>query len=264
MSYSPKSVGYDKMYDQNLRRYVRSYQIKKLKGILNRWFRTSPGIRYAISPNGFLSLLYFVYCRKVRRQNTILFQGKAYRYFDTDKTWYNERAVEIPIIMELVRKYLGKNILEIGNVLSHHIRFEHDIIDKYEIAKGVTNADVVDFKSEKKYDLIVSISTLEHVGWDEKPRDDMKIPRAIENLKTLASRGGTIIVTLPLGYNTALDQLLKDGIIRFSKQYHLVRISKGNEWKEASWDDVQDARYNAPLPFANALLIGIITVESQV
>ncbi|HET7283192.1 MAG TPA: glycosyltransferase [Nitrososphaeraceae archaeon] len=264
MSYSPKSVGYDKMYDQNLRRYVRSYQIKKLKGILNRWFRTSPGIRYAISPNGFLSLLYFVYCRKVRRQNTILFQGKAYRYFDTDKTWYNERAVEIPIIMELVRKYLGKNILEIGNVLSHHIRFEHDIIDKYEIAKGVTNADVADFKSEKKYDLIVSISTLEHVGWDEKPRDDMKIPRAIENLKTLASRGGTIIVTLPLGYNTALDQLLKDGIIRFSKQYHLVRISKGNEWKEASWNDVQDARYNAPLPFANALLIGIITVESQV
>jgi cyclopropane fatty-acyl-phospholipid synthase-like methyltransferase len=132
--------------------------------------------------------------------------------------------------MEMVKKYQGKNILEIRNVLSHHFKFEHDILDKYEIAKGVTNEDVVDFKSEKKYDLVVSISTLEHVGWDEKPRDDLKIPRAIENLKTLiTSRGGTMIITLPLGYNSALDQQLKDGIIRFSKQYNLLRISKGNE-----------------------------------
>jgi hypothetical protein len=188
--------------------------------------------------------------------------GKTYHYFDTVKTWHGERAVEIPIVMEMVRKYQGKNILEIGNVLSHHVRFEHDILDKYEIAEGVINEDVVDFKSEKKYDLIVSISTLEHVGWDERPHDDMKIPCAIENLKALiTSLGGTIIVTLPLGYNTALDQLLKDGIIRFSKQYHLLRISKGNEWKEASWDDVRDAKYNTPLPFANGLLVGIITVD---
>jgi cyclopropane fatty-acyl-phospholipid synthase-like methyltransferase len=51
----------------------------------------------------------------------------------------------------------------------------------------VINEDVVNFKSKKKYDLIVSISTLEHVGWDEKP---MKIPRAIENLKTLITPQG--------------------------------------------------------------------------
>lgn len=164
--------------------------------------------------------------------------------------------------MEMVRKYEGGNLLEIGNVLSHHVRFEHDVIDRYEIAKGVKNEDVVDFKSEKKYDLIVSISTLEHVGWDEKPRDDLKIPRAIENLKTLITpRGGTIIITFPLGYNSVLDKLVKDGVIRFSKLYHLLRISKGNEWKEAAWEDVQDVRYNTPLPFANGLLIGIITIE---
>jgi hypothetical protein len=165
----------------------------------------------------------------------------------------------------MVRNHQGKDILEFGNVLSHHLKFEHDILDKYENAKGVINEDIVDFKPEKKYDLIVSISTLEHVGWDERPRDDLKILRAIENLKTLiTSRGGTIIITLPLGYNPVLDQLLKDGIIRFSKQYNLLRISKGNEWKEASWEDVQGARYNSPLPFANGLLIGIITVEPSV
>jgi hypothetical protein len=84
------------------------------------------------------------------RHNTILVLGKTYHYFDTVKTWHGERAVEIPIVIEMVRKYQGKNILEVGNVLSHHMKFEHDILDKYEIAKGVTNSDVTHFTSEKK------------------------------------------------------------------------------------------------------------------
>jgi hypothetical protein len=93
----------------------------------------------------------------------------------------------------------------------------------------------------------------------------MKIPRAIENMKALiTSRGGMIIITLPLGYNSALDKLLKDGIIRFSKQYHLVLISKINECKESSWEDEQVAKYNTPLPFANGLIIGIITVKPSI
>jgi len=60
----------------------------------------------------------------------------------------------------MVRKYHGKNIPEIGIVLSHHVKFELDILDKYEIAEGVSNVDVVVFRSQKKYDLIVSISTI--------------------------------------------------------------------------------------------------------
>ncbi len=233
-----------------------------MKVFLNRRLPKSPGIRYVFRFNGFQSLLYFIYFRKVRRHNTVLALGKIYRYFDTLKTWYNERAIEIPIVMELVRKYQGTNILEIGNVLSNHVKFEHDILDKYEIARGIINEDVVDYRPDKRYDLVVSISTLEHVGWDEKPRDNMKIPRAIENMKSLiTSRGGIIIITLPLGYNSDLDKLLKDGIIRFSKQCHLLRISKGNEWKEASWEDVKGVKYNTPLPYANGLLIGIITVK---
>jgi hypothetical protein len=102
----------------------------------------------------------------------------------------------------------------------------------------VINEDV---RSEKKYDLLVGIFILEHVGWDGKTRDNMKIPKAIENLKSLiASRDGTIIITFPLGYNSALDKLLKDGVIQFSKKFQFTRISKGNEWKEVSWEEVQD------------------------
>jgi len=236
--------------------------LKRLKKSLKRRLSIPPGVRYAFHFNGFHNLLYFIYWRKIRRHNAILVQGKTYRYFDTVKTWHGERAVEIPIMMGIVGKYRGKKILEIGNVLSHHVKLEHDILDKYETGKGVINKDIVDFKSEKKYDLIISISTLEHVGWDEKPRDDTKIPRAIDNMRTLiSSGGGTIIITVPLGYNPTLDKLLKDGIIKFSRQYHLIRISKGNEWREASWEDVLAAKYNTPMPFANGLLIGIIEIE---
>ncbi|MGB6671585.1 MAG: hypothetical protein WBE34_04045 [Candidatus Nitrosopolaris sp.] len=53
-------------------------------------------------------------------------------------------------------------------------------------------------------------------------------------------------------------------MIQFSKQYHLLRISKGNEWREASWGDVQAAKHNTPFPFANGLLIGIITVKPAI
>jgi hypothetical protein len=114
----------------------------------------------------------------------------------------------------------------------------------------------VHFTSEKTYDLIISISTLEHVGWDEKPRDDRKILHAIENMRTLiASRGGTIMITVPLGYNPTLDKLLKNGAIQFSRQFNLIRISKGNEWREASWETVLATKYNTPMPFANGLLI---------
>jgi hypothetical protein len=93
------------------------------------------------------ALLYFIYCRKIKRHSTILILGNTYSYFDTIKTCHGQQTVEIPIVMEMVRKYHGKNMLEIGNVLKHHVKFELDILDKYDIVEGVTNVDVVDFRS---------------------------------------------------------------------------------------------------------------------
>jgi len=209
----------------------------------------------------FYSLSFFIFYKKIKRQNTFLFRGNKYYYFCSlpNSTWLNERSVEIPIVMEMVKKYHCRRILEIGNVLSNYLSFEHDIVDKYEIKSGIINQDVTEFKSTEKYDLIVSISTLEHVGWDETLRDDMKIPRAIENLKSLVRpEGGLIIVTLPIGYNLAMDRLLEERIIQFTEQYHLVRLSKGNEWKEVSWKVVQGAKYGSPFPAANGLVVGII------
>lgn len=202
----------------------------------------------------------YLFYKVFKSKRTLRFQGRRYKYFchRYNHTWRNERAVEVPIVWEIVKKHHGKKILEVGNVLSHYFSVDYDILDKYEKAKGVINQDVVDFKPAIKYDLIVSISTLEHIGWDEELREPRKILYAIENLKKILASEGKIVVSLALGYNPELDSLLKKGKIQFAKQYYLKRISRDNRWEEVDWEDICDSQYDSPFPGTNALVIGII------
>ncbi|MFX1313706.1 MAG: SAM-dependent methyltransferase [Promethearchaeota archaeon] len=188
------------------------------------------------------------------------FQGKRYNYFHHkyNKTWKNERTIEIPIIREIVKNYRHKNILEVGNVLSHYFSFNHDILDKYEIQDDVINLDVVDYHPNKKYDLIISISTLEHVGWDETPKDPVKPIKALDNLKSLLTPEGKIVITLPLGYNKNLDKLLKLDKIQFAEKFCLKRNYERNKWKEVNWGDLSYMKYNFHYYHAYELIIGII------
>jgi len=214
----------------------------------------------------YLAINYFGYCyyKILKSSRTFTFQGEVYNYFyhGYNATWRNERAVEVPIIWEIVEKNHGKRVLEVGNVLSHYFSVGHDILDKYEKANGLINKDVVDFQPSKKYDLIASISTLEHVGWDENSGNSKKILQAIENLENLLAPKGRMVITLPLGYNLNLDNLLREGKIIFTKRYCLKRISKDNKWIEVDCKDVQNARYNNPFPAANGLVIGVIENNS--
>jgi len=182
----------------------------------------------------------------------------TYYYHSYNRTWMNERAVEISIIRTFVQRNPPQNILEVGNVLSHYFPTYHDVLDKYEIASGVINEDVVQFEANKKYDLIVSISTLEHVGWDENPKDSTKIIRAIENLKRCLAEKGTMVATLPVGYNQYLDTLLIEEKIKFTREFFLKRISEDNEWVESDRNEVLQLKYGDPYPGANGLVIGII------
>ena len=220
---------------------------------------SSKGVRFTIGSGlkRFFHLVYYIQFRSYKK--TFVFRGRKYSYFHHfyNTTWYNERAVEIPIILDIVEGNLGKEILEVGNVLSHYINIAHDVIDKFESGVHVTNEDAAEFKSTKLYDLIVSISTIEHVGWDETPRDDTKILRALDNLRSLLSENGVMIITLPSGYNLILDKLLNSKVIQFDDQYCLKRVSKSNEWVEVSCEELDNIRYGKPFPGANGLLIAI-------
>ena len=206
------------------------------------------------------------YCRLIKmtltrlmRSRTFHFDGKTYEYLYHmyNKTWKNERGVEIPIFRELLTRYQNKRILELGNVLAHYGPVHHDIVDKYEIAPGVLNQDIVEFTPRQKYDLIISISTLEHIGWDEHPREPTKLLRAIEHLKARClAPGGTMMASLPLGYNTYFDGLIESGQSPFTSQHFLKRISKRNYWRESYWENCRTVPYGRSV--ANALCIGII------
>jgi cyclopropane fatty-acyl-phospholipid synthase-like methyltransferase len=150
-------------------------------------------------------------------------------------------------------------VLEVGNVLAHYHRVRHAVVDKYERADGVLNRDVVDLRPERDYDLIVSISTLEHVGFDEPgDPDPAKILRAVDVLTACLSPGGRMLVTLPLGCNPHLDRLLDEGGLGLTRRYCMRRMSPDNRWAQASWDEVRGIAYDRPYRCANALVIGVI------
>ena len=158
----------------------------------------------------------------------------------------------------MVKRYKGKKILEIGNVLSHYYKTDHTIVDKYEKEKGVINEDVVSFKSNKKYDLILAISTLEHVGWEEKSKEPLKILKAVKNMKKLAGKDGEILITLPINYsNPKLNELINKNKLGFSSTSYLKRVSK-HKWIESDLEGVKNVKYNSPFPNSNAILVGII------
>jgi hypothetical protein len=115
----------------------------------------------------------------------------------------------------------------------------------------------VDYRAEP-YDLIVSISTLEHVGWDETPRDPGKILRALDNLIRLSSPGGRIVVTLPMAYNPNVDALLREGRLPLTHRFCLKRVSRDNRWEEVEWAAIRDAGYDTPFRRINALVVGVI------
>lgn len=200
------------------------------------------------------------YYKKSRGKNSFVFNNQKYKYFihPYNRTWKNERIIEIPIAKKILEDYKNKKILEIGNVLSHYCLISHDVLDKYETAKNVINKDVVNFKSSKKYDLIISISTLEHVGWDEEIKDSTKVLKAIRNLKKLLNVKGQIIITHPWGYNKNMDKLINTGKIAFKDKFLMIRKSKKNKWVQIPWEKNLKIKYGSPYFGANCVLIGVL------
>lgn len=191
--------------------------------------------------------------------------GKRYDYFwhDYSMTWRNERCVEVPLARALLDGFAesaGGRVLEVGNVLSHYFPVSHDVVDKYERAPGVRNEDIVNFAPERRYGLIVSLSTLEHVGWDETPRQPGKALHAVAHLKERClAPGGRMLVTFPVGHNGELDRAFAAGRLPFTQSFCMKRAGRFAHWREAAWAEIRDAAYGYPHPFANGLVIGITT-----
>jgi len=181
-----------------------------------------------------LAVWYYKLCRS---NNRFYFNGVEFKYFYHlyNCTIANERSIELSLAASFIKSYRKKQILEVGNVLNHYFPVSCDIVDKYEKAKSVINCDINKFSPFHKYDLIISISTLEHVGVDYGEKiEGQKALKAISHLKDLLRKGGQIFVTIPLGYNRAIYNRVKKKTGLFRKEYYFKKISSLNDWIQIS------------------------------
>jgi hypothetical protein len=182
---------------------------------------------------------------------TFFFDGKQYRYClaSYNAAFVCERAIEVPIFSGIIASLAGKNtkrVLEIGNVLSHYTPCHWDVVDKYEKAEPVLNVDIEEYNPPNRYDAIVSISTFEHIGFDEEPVDDRKVERCIAHIvdKCLAPKG-VLVISIPIGYNKGLDERIRRHALRFDDLKAMIRVHRLNRWVEVPVsDDVFNRAYD--------------------
>jgi len=186
-------------------------------------------------------------------------QGRSYPYlFHRYKhSWLTERAVEVPVVQAIVERARGKRILEVGNVLSHYRPQHHLVVDKYERGPGVLNRDALELEDLGMFDLIVAISTLEHVGHDELPRDPGKALRAALALQAMLAPGGELVITLGVGYNLAFDAALRGGSIPGSTRA-MRRVGQGRRWREVAPAEVWSAPYDFLLYAASGVVFVVV------
>jgi hypothetical protein len=171
-----------------------------------------------------------------------IFQGKSLYYNRIGVNNWSERAVEIPIAFNFLAHLDRKEkILEVGNVLSNYENSLSEylglkprrIVDKFEIDINVDNVDLMDIPSQEKYDAIVSISTVEHIGQGVAPSEaygeritehDLEAPlKAIAKIYDLLILGGKALITVPFG------KLINWGwYIQFSWEYLELLETKYN------------------------------------
>ena len=62
------------------------------------------------------------------------YKGASYEYLihPGNRTWRNERTIEIPIALSALERHRGERILEVGNVLGLYTLVEHDVVDKFD------------------------------------------------------------------------------------------------------------------------------------
>lgn len=200
---------------------------------------------------------YIAYRNVKQRKEPFYFHGEAFPYYSHHHNWtyLNERTVELPIAFRYLEEYKEKKILKVGNVLSHYMAISHLVIDKFEKAGGVVNVDIVNFAPAETFDLVISISTFEHIGYDENRfcnvkdvvGDHRQLLRAIEHTKQLLAPNGIFLLTVPLAYNPFLDNWICENRFGMSDVWFMKRVSRNNKWKQVSFDEMHGVRYRKGL-----------------
>jgi len=183
-----------------------------------------------------------------------------------------ERTVELGIAKHYLEKCKPENLLEVGNVLIYYYDFfkglyvKRTAVDLGEEDFYVIKKDIVTFKTETKFDFILSVSTFEHMDENDfRPPtfNSMDSTVAAHNIKycyeNLLAENGTFVLTAALGWEKEWDRTFKTNLLdnypfKSIKKFLLKRASE-QEWRQV--EDIQHdpTPYGSPHPFGNWLSV---------
>jgi hypothetical protein len=184
-------------------------------------------------------------------------------------TKYNERCVEVPVILDIYSKVKkkgdieekGVRVLEIGTIIPHyHPRwtegqragtkksvYPHLCINIHDEYEGVLRRDILDWKprGNERFDLIFSISSMNHIldGKNvELSSRENNFRDIVNTMKSWLAKDGIMIFTIPFslpdreGSRAWVDKYLCDISKRFGEQAEghggMIRDSDpGYVWK---------------------------------
>lgn len=193
------------------------------------------------------------------------YAGRSYEYHDSlyNITRLNERCVEVAVALEWLSEH--ERVLEVGNVLEHYgCWVERDIVDLVEQPawyqeRPVANIDIFDVmvgQDEPGYNLIVSLSTIEHIGTDfANDRDSMD---AVRHLQSLLAPRGEMLLTAPTGVSKVLDDAIAAGATGATRSTTLS-VRYWGEWAEDPEPTIRPYGGGYGLLWANAVWIGEFT-----
>jgi SAM-dependent methyltransferase len=235
---------------RRIRAAIKARGLRPVAGDLARWAgRSAGGLPWTV----------------IGRHGHFELESRCYPYLfhRYKRSWLSERAVEVPVAQALVDRAVGKRVLEVGHVLGHYRPEAHMVVDKYEPAPGVLNCDVLDLEPLGSFDLIIAISTLEHAGWDEAPRDPRKAIEAVAALRRRLSPGGTLMMTVPVGYNPIFDAALRGGEVDLASSSALRRQPNATHWRQVPVAHVWSAPYDFLLYSARGVVFAFIEAATE-
>lgn len=231
------------------------------------WVRRAGGISWFVRRFG-LAQLFMKPIRSVLaplaipllRERAIVLRGESIPllYARHNVTWANERCVELALARQFLAGVPAERVLEVGNVTPHYFGGGHTVVDKYE--PGALQVDIVDFEPDRRFDLILSISTFEHIAFDEAggPEEPeavaVKIRAALDRCVALLAPGGKFVITVPMGYNPALDAMVAADGLGCDRVIWFKRFA-GRVWREVGREEGMGCRYGSPYPFANGIML---------
>ena len=72
--------------------------------------------------------------------------------------------------------------------------------------------------------------------------------------RQLLADAGHLVLTVPLGYNPALDAMIDDDQLQSDRAFFIRRTGR-LQWEPTTAEVALDCRYGSPFPYANAVMV---------